>query len=172
MVIWIVVGHHRSGVESFLRRRSVSELPIFNLTTAVGTYRGDIHRHVCGSNHLLTIPVQHPVEDAHDISQHLPSFTARLDIDVTGMARLNSTRPIRHHHIAVLGNLVQRPFVDHRWCDPGSQTKPLIGYDIVKHPRRVICPCPLETTVPDAGVCSCLWVVVSGNLYIAAFSLQ
>ncbi|MNE64693.1 hypothetical protein D3C80_1601170 [compost metagenome] len=114
--------------------------------------------------------MQHPVEDAYDITENLPSFSTGLNVNVASITRLSAALAVWNYYVAVLSNLVQRPLIHQRWCNTGTQAVPIIGHEVIEDPGRVIRPSPFERTIPHTRVGTGGWVIVLWNLDQSAFS--
>lgn len=75
-----------------------------------------------------------------------------LKIHVAQKTRLLTALPIRHLLVAVLGDAVHLPLVDHPRLDTFAQAKTVLDAQTVGHKRRVVGPGLLEGAVPYAGI--------------------
>lgn len=80
------------------------------------------------------------------------------------MARLLATLPIRHQLVAVLGNPVHLPAIDHPGLDAFTHTETITGHDVVGVPDRVVGPGLFHRAVPDAEVGPGLRIVIARHL--------
>ncbi|MNT46221.1 hypothetical protein D3C72_1828500 [compost metagenome] len=80
----------------------------------MGVTEVDIPRHVREADNLIITPIGHAAEYSREVSQHGVGVVSVLNVDVAGISRLGTIPALAVWYllIAVLCNLVKRPFVD------------------------------------------------------------
>ena len=148
----VVVADQGPTVTGAFRCARVGELAVDHVRPGVGEIEIGGAGHVGQREDLALGPVSHAAIDRRDIAQQRPGISLALQVQVADEAWLLATLPVRHHLIAVLGDPVQLPFVDHPRLDTAAQTKAVGSRDVVGHPSRVIGPRLLESAIPNPGV--------------------
>lgn len=105
--------------------------------------------------------------DRRQIVQYRPRLFLRLDVHIAQKSRFRTAAAmaVRHELIAVLGNLVQRPFRQYQMggFDAFTQAKTFGKLNVVVHPGRVVGVCSFEGAIPTALVAPRLWIIVGGH---------
>ncbi len=109
-------------------------------------------RHVCLHVQRAVSPVHHAPVNRGEVAQQGPGFGAALKVHVAQETRLLTALPIRHLLVAVLGDAVHLPLIDHPRLDALAQAKTVLDAQTVGHKRRVVGPGLLEGAVPYAGI--------------------
>ncbi len=159
----IVVVDQGQGVAIALAAAAVVEVAAVVATHGVRRREGVglVLRHVGYRHHFRAGPVGHAAEDRCQVAQHCPGFGATLQVQVAAEARLLAALAVGHRLVAVLGDAVQRPLVDHARVDPPTEAEALVQHDVVPVPGRVAGPGRLERAVPGAAVATGLRIVVA-----------
>ncbi|MNF35822.1 hypothetical protein D3C84_167040 [compost metagenome] len=160
----VVVADQGSTVPGALRRARVGELAIDDVRPGVGEVEISSPRHVGQAEQLALRPVGHAAINRRNISQQRPGIGLALQVEVADETRLLSALSVWHQLIAILSDPVQLPFVDLPRLDPAAKPEAVTDRNTVGHPRRVIGPCLLEGSVPNAGIGAGFRIVIAGHL--------
>ena len=132
-----------------------------------------ISRHVRQRHNLVVAPVGHPTEYGSKITQDRISVVAFLNVDVAGIPWFGTTSAfaIRYHLIAILRNLVERPFIYVGRCKTIPKSETVANHQVVENPCRVIGPGPFKCPSPRAAISAGFGVVIIWNADNAAAGL-
>ncbi|SAT23762.1 Uncharacterised protein [Klebsiella pneumoniae] len=166
-------GLHRIGIGVIRIRPGNQRVGVAGLTGAAGISRAtknirariveiDITRHIGLNDNLLTTPAGHPPENSSEIAQYGVGVVTLLNIDIADITRLHAIAApaIGNQLIAVLCNLVQRPFRNIGAAQTITETKTVSYNNVVIDPGRVIRPGPFKPAGPDAGIFAGFRIVV------------
>ncbi|MNN12245.1 hypothetical protein D3C81_1252280 [compost metagenome] len=117
-------------------------------------------RHVRLHEQRAMGPVHHAPVDGRKVAQQGPGLGAALQVHVAQEARLLASAAIWHQLVAVLGDAIHLPLVDHPRLDALAQAETVLDAQAVGHERRVVGPGLLEGAVPYTGVGAVHGVVV------------
>ncbi|CAH0648626.1 hypothetical protein PSNVIR_02888 [Pseudomonas sp. Nvir] len=156
----VVVADQGPAVVRVALRAAIDEVAVDDV--GPGEHVVDVlgARHIRLHEQRTVGPVHHAPVDGCQVTQQRPGLGAALQVHVAQIARLLTTHAIRHQLVAVLGDAVHLPLVDHPRLDALTQTETIFDTQPVGHERRVVGPGLLEGAVPYACVGTGYRVVV------------
>ncbi|MNO73194.1 hypothetical protein D3C76_641540 [compost metagenome] len=109
-------------------------------------------RHVRLHEQRAVSPVHHATVDRRQVAQQRPGLGTALQVYVAKESRLLAALPIRHLLVAVLGDSIHLPLVDHPRLDALAQAETVLDTYAVGHECGVVGPSLLEGAVPYSSV--------------------
>ncbi|KAG0775561.1 hypothetical protein G6F22_013208 [Rhizopus arrhizus] len=149
-VVGIGPRHLGDGVARLAPGALVGEAALHHVRLVVGERR--ILGHVRRGDHLACCVEADAAEDGRHVLQHPERVGLGLQVQAAGEPRLHATHAITHQLVAVACDRVQVPLVDVGLRDPVAEAEPVVGHDVVEHPRWIVRPCRLEGAVPHTRI--------------------
>ncbi|MNJ39091.1 hypothetical protein D3C77_339550 [compost metagenome] len=159
----VVVAHQRATVVGVPLGTAINELAGNDVRPSEDVVDVLSTRHVRLHIQRTVSPVHHAPVDRRQVAQQGPGLGTALQVQVAQETWLLAALAIGYQLVAILGNAVHLPLVDHPGLDALAQAETVLDAQAVSYERRVVGPGLLEGSVPNAGVGACYRVVVGGH---------